>query len=79
MNKINIKAEKLEKIIFEFIKNKTDQNESTTSRHIHRRFDIDMEKSEQILVDLFEKKLIEEFYDTEYQENRYLSKNNSKN
>ena len=47
---------KKEKIIFEFIKNRTDQNESTASRHIHRRFDIDMEKAEQILTDLSEKK-----------------------
>jgi len=56
VNEINTSAEKLEKIIFEFIKNRTDQNESTTSRHIHRRFDVDMEKAEQILTDLSEKK-----------------------
>jgi len=56
VNEINTNAEKLEKIIFEFIKNRTDQNESTASRHIHRRFDIDMEKAEQILTDLSEKK-----------------------
>jgi hypothetical protein len=74
MNKINIKAEKLEKIIFEFIKNRTNQKESTASRHIHRRFDVDMEKAEQILTNLSEKKLIEEFYDKEYQENRYALK-----
>ena len=74
MNEINTNTEKQEKIIFEFIKNRTDQNESTTSRHIHRRFDIDMEQAEQILTDLSEKKLIEEFYDKEYQENRYTLK-----
>lgn len=74
MNKINTNSEELEKIIFEFIKNRTNQKESTTSRHIHRRFDIDMEKAEQILIDLSEKKLIEEFYDEEYQENRYTLK-----
>ena len=74
MNEINTNTEKQEKIIFEFIKNRTDQNESTASRHIHRRFDIDMEQAEQILTDLSEKKLIEEFYDKEYQENRYTLK-----
>ena len=46
MNEINTNAEKLEKIIFEFIKNRTNQKESTASRHIHRRFDVDMEKTE---------------------------------
>lgn len=74
MNEINNNAEKLKKIIFEFIKNRTNQKESTASRHIHRRFDIDMEQAEQILIDLSEKKLIEEFYDKEYQENRYTLK-----
>ena len=74
MNEINNNAEKLEKIIFEFIKNRASQKESTTSRHIHQRFDVDMEKAKQILTDLSEKKLIEEFYDKEYQENRYTLK-----
>jgi len=74
VNEINTNAKKLEKIIFEFIKNRTNQKESTTSRHIHRRFDVDMEKAEQILTDLSEKKLIKEFYDKEYQENRYSLK-----
>jgi hypothetical protein len=64
----------LEKIIVEFIKNRTEQNESTASRHIHRRFDISMEESEQILIDLSKKERIEEFYDKEYQENRYTFK-----
>lgn len=67
-------AEKLEKTIFEFIKNRTEQNESTASRHIHRRFDIPMVQAELILTSLSEKKSIEEFYDKEYQENRYTLK-----
>ena len=66
-----IDDEKLEKIVFEFIKNRTVENESTTSRHIHRRFDIEMSKANKILVDLLRKKQIEEFYDEEYQEYRY--------
>ncbi len=61
----------IEKTIVEFIKNRTIQNESTASRHIHRRFDIPMEKAEQILLKLSEKKVIKEFYDKEYQESRY--------
>lgn len=64
----------LEKIIFEFIKNRDTQNESTTSRHIHRRFDIPIEQAEQLLVILSKKNCIEEFYDNEYQENRYTIK-----
>ena len=51
----NINAEKLEKLIFEFVKNRTMETESTTSRHIHRRFDIDMVQAEQILINLSEK------------------------
>jgi predicted transcriptional regulator len=74
MNEVNTNSEKLEKIIFEFIKNRTNQKESTASRHIHRRFDVDMKKAEQILTNLSEKKLIKEFYDKEYQENRYTLK-----
>ena len=65
---------KLEKTIFEFIKNRAHQNESTTSRHIHRRFDIPIEQAQVVLTSLLKKQLIEEFYDTEYQENRYTSK-----
>ncbi|MFQ5781540.1 MAG: hypothetical protein ACE5GR_00625 [Nitrosopumilus sp.] len=65
----------LEKTVFQFIKNRSIQNESTASRHIHRRFDISMEQAEQILINLLEKNLIVEFYDKEYQENRFTTKN----
>ena len=64
-------SEKLEKTILEFIKNRAKQNESTTSRHIHRRFDMPVEVVEQILISLSEKNLIKGFYDEEYQEKRY--------
>ena len=67
----NTDAEKLEKTILEFIKNRAKQNESTTSRHIHRRFDMPVETVEQILISLSGKNLIKEFYDEEYQEKRY--------
>ena len=48
----------IKKIILEFIKNRTELNESTASRHIHRRFDIDMSKANQVLTHLVRKKLI---------------------
>ena len=64
----------LEKIILQFIKNRIEQNESTASRHIHRRFDITMEKAEKILGTLSEKKIVKEFFDEEYQEKRYTVK-----
>ena len=66
-------SKKLQEIIFEFIKNRTNQKESTASRHIHRRFDIPMEQAEQILIELAEKSMIKEFYDKEYEEVRYNS------
>ena len=64
----------IKKIIFEFIKNRAMQNESTASRHIHRRFDIPMEQAEETLMELSKKNIIEQFYDNEYQENRYVIK-----
>lgn len=67
-------SKKLETTIFEFIKNRTKQSESTTSRHIHRRFDISIENAEQILIALLEQNIIQESYDKEYQENRYTSR-----
>ena len=66
--------ETLQNTILEFIKNRTKDNESTALRHIHRRFDIPMEKADQILSKLADEKIIEEFYDEEYQENRYSIK-----
>jgi len=66
-------SEHLEKLVLDFIKNRTEQDESTAARHIHRRFDIPMEDAAQILENLSEK-FIREFYDKEYQENRYTLK-----
>ena len=62
--------------ILSFIENRAKTNESTTARHIHRRFDIQMESAEQILKNLVDKKFIKQFYDSEYQENRYTRKEN---
>lgn len=64
--------------ILEFIRNRAKQNESTASRHIHRRFDIPTEKVEEILSKLKEKSIIDEIYDEEYQENRFTLKNPEK-
>lgn len=64
----------LETTVMEFIKNRTEQNESTASRHIHRRFDISMDVADKILANLAEKKMVVEFYDNEYQESRYSIK-----
>ena len=60
--------------IIQFIENRAKQKESTTSRHIHRRFDIPLEKAGKILLELSKKNIIEKFYDQEYQENRYAPK-----
>lgn len=64
----------LKKIIFEFVSNRSIQNESTTSRHVHRRFDISIDEAENILKEMLTNNLVEEFYDEEYQENRYMKK-----
>ncbi|QUC65553.1 hypothetical protein NsoK4_04775 [Nitrosopumilus sp. K4] len=64
----------LEKTILEFVKNRGQQNETTTSRHIHRRFDIPIEKAEEILTKLSEKNIIKKIFDEEYQEYRFMLK-----
>ena len=61
----------IEKSIFEFIKNRSLEKESTASRHIHRRFGISMDDAEKLLVTFAKKNLVKQFYDDEYQENRY--------
>lgn len=64
----------LKKIIFEFVSNRSIQNESTTSRHVHRRFDISIDEAENILKEMLTNNMVEKFYDEEYQENRYMKK-----
>ena len=63
--------QKIEDIIIEFIKNRTKQEESTASRHIHRRFDMSIGEIEKILSNLENKQIIKKFYDEEYQECRF--------
>ena len=63
---INIKE-----TIFELIKNRSEINETTAIRHIHRRFDIPEDEIEKILEELFTKIKIKKIYDEEYQKNRF--------
>ncbi len=64
--------ENTEKQILEFIQNRYKKDESTASRHIHIRFDIEMTQAEKILETLSQKNKISKYYDTSYQEDRYL-------
>ena len=57
--------------ILEFIKNRSEINETTAVRHIHRRFGMVEEEIEDILDELFDQNKIKKIYDEEYQENRF--------
>ncbi|MEK9682257.1 MAG: hypothetical protein VW081_05160 [Nitrosopumilus sp.] len=57
--------------ILEFIKNRSEINETTATRHIHRRFGIVEEEIEKILEELFDDNKLKKIYDEEYQENRF--------
>lgn len=65
-NDVNIKE-----MIFEFIKNRSEINETTATRHIHRRFAIADDEIEKILEEFFDENKIKKIYDEEYQENRF--------
>ena len=64
----------LEEQVHEFVQNRYKKGESTASRHIHIRFDIEISQAEEILEKLASKDLISKTYDEEYQENRYSHK-----
>ena len=64
-------ATDLKEKILEFIKNRSEINETTATRHIHRRFGMVEEEIEKILDELFEENKIKKVYDEEYQENRF--------
>ncbi|MHA7733827.1 hypothetical protein [Nitrosopumilus sp. S6] len=57
--------------IFEYIKNRSEINETTAIRHIQKRFNIVEEEIEEILTKLFEEEKVKKIYDEEYQENRF--------
>ena len=65
-NETNVKEK-----ILEFIKNRSEINETTATRHIHRRFGIVEEEIEKILEELFDDNKLKKIYDEEYQENRF--------
>jgi hypothetical protein len=64
-------SEEIESQIYEFIKNRHGKGETTASRHIHIRFDIEIAKIEKILTSLVQKKIVSKSYDKEYQEDRF--------
>jgi alpha-D-ribose 1-methylphosphonate 5-triphosphate diphosphatase PhnM len=64
--------ENTENQILEFIQNRHKKDEATASRHIHIRFDIEIIQVEKILEVLAQKNKISKYYDTSYQEDRYI-------
>lgn len=64
--------ENTENLILEFIQNRYKKDESTASRHIHIRFDIEIIRIEKILEILAQKNKISKCYDISYQEDRYI-------
>ena len=67
---MNDKYDVQEKIL-EFIKNRSGINETTATRHIHRRFGMPEEEVEKIVNELFDENKIKKIYDEEYQEKRF--------
>ena len=61
----------LKEKILEYIKNRSEINETTAIRHIHRRFGMIEDEIENILDELFKENKIKKIYDEEYQENRF--------
>ena len=64
-------SQNLEEQVLEFVQNRHKKGESTASRHIHIRFDIEILEAEEILEKLATDGKISKSYDEEYQENRY--------
>ena len=64
-------SQNLEEQVLEFVQSRHKKGESTASRHIHIRFDIEIPEAEKILEKLATNGKISKSYDEEYQENRY--------
>ena len=64
-------TEEIESQVYEFIKNRHNKGETTASRHIHIRFDMEIIKIEKILKKLVQKRLVSKSYEKEYQEDRF--------
>ena len=60
--------------INEFIKNRHEKGETTSSRHIHIRFGLEIDKIEECLKQLELENQISAYYDSDYQEERYIPK-----
>jgi hypothetical protein len=57
--------------IFEFVQNRHEKGESTSPRHIHIRFGIEISQAEEHLSKLCMEGRITKYYDEDYQEYRY--------
>jgi hypothetical protein len=64
-------TEEIESQVYGFIKNRHNKGETTASRHIHIRFDMEFVKIEKILKNLVQKRLVSKLYEKEYQEDRF--------
>lgn len=64
----------IENQILEFVQNRHKKQESTGSRHVHIRFDIEILQAEKILETLTLLNKISKYYDKDYQEDRYIPK-----
>ena len=60
--------------INEFIKNRNEKGESTSSRHIHIRFGLEINKIDECLKELEIENQISAYHDSDYQEERYIPK-----
>ena len=67
-------SKNLESQILEFVQNRYKNGESTATRHVHIRFDIEISQAEEILEKLTAKGFVAKSYDKEYQETRYSKK-----
>jgi len=58
--------------ILEHIQNRHRQGESTASLNIHIRFGNEIDEIELVLEEILKKDKISKYYDSQYQENRYI-------
>jgi len=66
--------EKIELFLLDFIQNRHKNKESTTTRHIHRRFGLEYDDIKSILQKLEQSNLVVPYFDEKYDEYRYIPK-----
>jgi alpha-D-ribose 1-methylphosphonate 5-triphosphate diphosphatase PhnM len=66
-------SQEIESQVLEFVESRHKKGETTASRHVHIRFDTEIENAEQILQKLAQNGKISKKYDEQYQEDRYSS------